>query len=65
VVEAEAEYKQPGDGLQQAMNYAETLGVKFAYASNGHGIVEHDVTTGQAQARSASMSCCRMCGQSA
>lgn len=47
VVEAKAEYRQPGDGLQQAMNYAEMLGVKFAYASNGTGIVEHDFITGQ------------------
>ena len=46
VVEAKAEYKQPGDGLQQAMTYAEMLGVKFAYASNGKGIVEHDYITG-------------------
>jgi type I restriction enzyme R subunit len=45
VVEAKAEYKKPGDGLQQAMNYADLLGVKFAYASNGTGIVEHDFTT--------------------
>lgn len=46
IVEAKAEYKQPGDGLQQAMNYAEMLGVKFVYASNGLGIVEHDYLTG-------------------
>jgi type I restriction enzyme R subunit len=47
VVEAKAEYKHPADGLQQAMQYAELLGVKFAYASNGHGIVEHNYLTGQ------------------
>ncbi|MBN1452205.1 MAG: DEAD/DEAH box helicase family protein, partial [Anaerolineales bacterium] len=47
VVEAKAEYKQPGDGLQQAMQYAEMLGVKFAYSSNGKGIVEHDYLTGR------------------
>ena len=47
VVEAKADYKQPGDGLQQAMNYAEMLGLKFAYASNGTGILEHDYTTGK------------------
>ncbi len=47
VVEAKAEYKQPGDGLQQAMHYAEMLGLKFAYASNGKGIVEHDFITGR------------------
>ena len=42
VVEAKAEYKTPGDGLQQAKDYAEILGLKFAYATNGHGIVEFD-----------------------
>jgi type I restriction enzyme, R subunit len=46
VVEAKAEYKHPGDGLQQAKEYAQILGVQFAYATNGHGIVEHDFLTG-------------------
>jgi len=46
VVEAKADYKNAGDGLQQAIQYAEMLGVKFAYASNGKGIVEHDFITG-------------------
>jgi type I restriction enzyme R subunit len=47
VVEAKAEYKEPGDGLQQAMDYADTLGVRFAYSTNGLGIVVHNYTTGQ------------------
>jgi type I restriction enzyme, R subunit len=47
VVEAKADYKLPGDGLQQAMAYAEILDLKFAYSTNGHGIVEHDFTTGK------------------
>ena len=47
VVEAKASYKNAGDGLQQAMDYAETLGLKFAYSTNGHGIVEHDFLTGR------------------
>ena len=34
-------------GLQQAKDYAEILGVKFAYSTNGHGIVEFDFTTGK------------------
>jgi type I restriction enzyme R subunit len=46
VVEAKAEYRLPGDGLQQAKQYAETLDLKFAYSTNGPGIVEHDYTTG-------------------
>jgi len=47
VVEAKASYRNPGDGLQQAKDYAETLGLKFAYSTNGHGIVEHDYLTGK------------------
>jgi len=47
VVEAKPAYKLPGDGLQQAKNYAEILGLKFAYSTNGHGIIEFDYTSGQ------------------
>jgi len=47
VVEAKAEYNHPAEGLQQAMQYAEMLGVKFAYSSNGKGIIEHDFITGE------------------
>jgi hypothetical protein len=39
VVEAKASYKTPGDGLQQAKEYAAILGLKFAYATNGMGRV--------------------------
>jgi type I restriction enzyme R subunit len=46
VVEAKADYKNSADGLQQAIQYAEMLGVKFAYSTNGKGIVEHDFITG-------------------
>ena len=47
VVEAKAAYKSPSDGLQQAKDYAEVLGLKFAYSTNGHGIVEFDYLTGK------------------
>jgi type I restriction enzyme R subunit len=47
VVEAKTIYANPGDGLQQAKEYAQILGLKFAYATNGHGIIEHDFLTGQ------------------
>jgi type I restriction enzyme, R subunit len=47
VVEAKASHKNPGDGLQQAKDYAEILDQKFAFATNGHGIVEHDFLTGK------------------
>ena len=41
IVEAKAEYHHPAQGMQQAMDYANILGLKFAYSSNGKGIVEH------------------------
>src|SRR2546426_344365 len=47
VVEAKAAYKSPSDGLQQAKDYAEILGLKFAYSTNGHGIIEFDFLTGK------------------
>jgi type I restriction enzyme R subunit len=47
VVEAKTVYNNPGDGLQQAKEYAQILGLKFAYATNGYGFVEHDFLTGR------------------
>jgi type I restriction enzyme, R subunit len=47
VVEAKPEYKTAADGLQQAKQYAEMLGLKFAYASNGPDIIEFDYFTGK------------------
>lgn len=46
VVEAKAAYKKAADGMQQAKDYAEMLGLKFAYATNGKEIIEFDFTTG-------------------
>ena len=46
VVEAKAEDKPAADGLQQAKDYAEILGLKFAYATNGKEIIEFDYLTG-------------------
>lgn len=46
VVEAKREHKLPGDGMQQAMRYAQMLRVPLAYSTNGTGIVEHDFDTG-------------------
>ena len=40
VVEAKDAYKHAADGLQQAKRYAEMLGLKFAYATNGHEVVK-------------------------
>jgi type I restriction enzyme R subunit len=46
VVEAKADYRNYGDGMQQAIQYAEMMGLKFAYSTNGRGILEHDFITG-------------------
>ena len=46
VVEAKARCKHAAEGLQQAKEYAEILGLRFAYATNGDGIVEFDYSTG-------------------
>jgi len=46
VIEAKPSYKAASDGLQQAKNYAEMLGLKFAYATNGPDIIEFDYFTG-------------------
>jgi type I restriction enzyme R subunit len=47
VVEAKAAYKNAADGLQQAKEYAQILGLKFAYGTNGQSIIEHDFLTGE------------------
>ena len=49
VVEAKAEGELPSQGMQQAKDYAEILGLKFAYATNGHHIIEFDYITGLEQ----------------
>lgn len=46
IVEAKRKHKTPDDGLDQARDYAQILGIKFAYSTNGKGIVEYDFTTG-------------------
>lgn len=46
VVEAKSSYKKPGDGLQQAKEYAAILDLRFAYSTNGKAIVEYDFTNG-------------------
>jgi type I restriction enzyme, R subunit len=47
VVEAKSAYKAAGDGLQQAKEYAEILDLRFAYSTNGKGIIEFDFLTGR------------------
>lgn len=52
VVEAKASYRRAADAVQQARQYAEMLGLKFAYATNGAEIIEIDYFTGAETPRS-------------
>ena len=47
VVEAKSEGDLVGKGMQQVKDYAEILGLKFAYATNGKEILEFDYLTGK------------------
>ena len=42
----QADTSPAGEGLQQAKDYAEILGLKFAYSTNGTSIIEFDYLTG-------------------
>ena len=46
VVEAKADELPAGNGVQQVREYAEILGLKFAYATNGRNIIEIDYFSG-------------------
>ena len=49
VIEAKDNNHSVGDGMQQALDYAETLSIPFAFSSNGDGFVFHDRTGMAAQ----------------
>jgi type I restriction enzyme R subunit len=44
VIEAKDNHHGVGDGMQQALDYAETLDVPFVYSCNGDAFMEHDRT---------------------
>lgn len=44
VIEAKDNHCSVGDGIQQALGYAETLQIPFVFSSNGDGFVFHDCT---------------------
>jgi len=44
VIEAKDNNHSVGDGMQQALDYAEILDVPFAYSCNGDAFLEHDRT---------------------
>ena len=45
VIEAKAESETAESGLEQSKNYAQDLGLGFAFATNGHRIIEYDFFT--------------------
>ncbi len=47
VIEAKRSRRDPADGFEQAKRYAELLDVPFAYATNGHRILELDARAGR------------------
>jgi len=47
IIEAKAESKDPLDGLQQSINYAQRLKIDFVYTTNGHKIYEHSLKDGK------------------
>ncbi len=49
VIEAKKSFGKAADGLQQAKEYAEILGLNFAYSTNGKEIIEFDFSTGKEQ----------------
>lgn len=49
IIEAKAEDKEITDGLEQVKDYAKTLGVRFVYSTNGHGIYCFDMKTGRGE----------------
>ncbi|RTL76116.1 MAG: DEAD/DEAH box helicase [Bradyrhizobiaceae bacterium] len=44
LIEAKDNSHSVGDGMQQALDYADTLNIPFVFASNGDGFVFHDRT---------------------
>lgn len=47
IIESKAENRDPLDGLQQSINYAEKLKIDYVYATNGHKIYEHSLKEGR------------------
>ncbi len=47
IIEAKAQRKDPLDGLQQSINYAQKLKIDFVYTTNGDKIYEHNLIDGK------------------
>lgn len=46
IIEAKSTLKKAYDGLQQAKEYADILGLNYCYSTNGKEIIEYDFSTG-------------------
>ncbi len=49
IIEAKKQSAHPTQGLQQAMDYAQKLGVRFVYSTNGEKIYEFDLESGKGE----------------
>ncbi len=49
IIEAKAQNKNPLDGIQQAINYAQKLKIDFVYSTNGDKIYEHSLISGRGE----------------
>ena len=49
IVEAKDNKKPKGDGMQQALEYAEILDIPFVFTSNGDSFIFHDKTAGEGE----------------
>lgn len=47
IIEAKDNNHSVGDGMQQGLEYADTLDIPFVYSSNGDGFLEHDRTVAE------------------
>jgi type I restriction enzyme R subunit len=47
IVEAKSSDRDPLDGLQQSINYAQKLKIDYVYSTNGHKIYEHCLLDGR------------------
>ncbi len=54
LIEAKDNKHSVGDGMQQALDYAETLNIPFVFSSNGDGFLFHD-RTGKSNPREATL----------
>ena len=49
LIEAKDNTRATGDGMQQGLDYAETLNIPFVFSSNGDGFIFHDRTGASAE----------------